>query len=128
MKVIPIASRLGKHRPRLINLAADPGEAFLASLLVALLAFGGPGIASAAEKEPAKKKSGFENLDTNNDGVVTLDEFVAGRKQNLGEEGARKEFAHIDANGDGKITLAEMRAAHVEKNKKKQAQQAPAEK
>ncbi len=45
---------------------------------------------------------GFAAMDTNHDGVITLDEWIgAGRHE--------KRFAMIDANHDGKITRDELR-------------------
>jgi hypothetical protein len=47
---------------------------------------------------------GFEAMDTNHDGVITLDEWkAAGRRENR--------FAMIDADHDGRITREELRAA-----------------
>ena len=47
---------------------------------------------------------GFEAMDANHDGVITMDEWkAAGRREDR--------FAMIDADHDGKITREEMRAA-----------------
>ena len=47
---------------------------------------------------------GFDAMDTNHDGVITLDEWkVAGRRE--------ERFALIDTDHDGRITREEMRAA-----------------
>lgn len=60
---------------------------------------------ATAEQAPADKgKAMFDKVDTNHDGVITLDEWTAiGRRQ--------RGFDMIDADHDGKVTPDELRAA-----------------
>jgi hypothetical protein len=79
--------------------------------------------------EDAPKKEGhkhdpaaaFKKLDTDGDGVVTLEEFKAGYK---GKDPSKAEgqFKKMNKSGDGKLTLEEFTAAH----KPKEAAPAPA--
>ena len=49
---------------------------------------------------------GFEDLDTDGNGVVTSEEFAAASQARVA-----KKFARLDANSDGVITKDEMEAA-----------------
>jgi hypothetical protein len=88
-----------------------------------------PVLAQDAQKnmQPNNSQHGktmFEEMDTNNDGVISKDEFMAS---------AGKRFDKIDANHDGKISHDEVEAFHKaqleklnkmrEELKKQQAQQ-----
>ncbi len=55
----------------------------------------------ASHKGPHRGKSLFERGDTNNDGVVTKEEFLAQSEES---------FKALDTDGDGKITKAEVEA------------------
>lgn len=82
-------------------------------LTVLALALTGTALASAANAMPGGKRGGpdmeppsFEELDTNGDGVVTLEELEA--------LGAAR-FAEMDTDGDGSISADEMLAAMQER-------------
>lgn len=63
------------------------------------------------------KKGGFAKMDTNNDGKVSKEEFLAARKK--GKPGrAEKVFAKLDTNNDGFLTKEELAAGRKNKKKK----------
>ncbi len=69
-------------------------------MLAAVLAFG---ISGASFAQPAAT-SVMQSWDTNGDGVITKDEWLAA-------EHPLREFTFSDTNHDGKVTLAELRVA-----------------
>ena len=99
--------------------------------LVTAVAFGMSALAAdtTTDKPAGKKKcqkhgradigAMFKKLDTNSDGAVTKDEFVAAREAAAGKRNRpapakdvlEKRFAKIDADTDGNLTLDEMKAA-----------------
>lgn len=58
------------------------------------------GSASGADSEKGGKASRFDKMDTNGDGKISRDEFVAM---------AAKRFDKMDANGDGSLSQDEMK-------------------
>ena len=62
--------------------------------------------AANAQTSPAhdKAKAAFDKVDTNHDGVLSLDEWKAAGRRERG-------FKMIDANGDGQLTPDELKAA-----------------
>lgn len=54
-----------------------------------------------------KRENNFKEADTNNDGSLSRDEFVAHAQKRSAEL-----FAKMDANNDGKLTREEMDAFH----------------
>lgn len=78
------------------------GAAALMFQAVPALAEGGPG-------DGHHKGKMFEKQDTNGDGVITEDEFLAK---------AKERFAMMDADSDGKITMEEGKAAHEKMREK----------
>ena len=51
----------------------------------------------------ARKAEHFAKMDTDKDGVVSRDQFLAN---------GQADFAAMDTNGDGKVSMAEFRAGH----------------
>ena len=68
------------------------------------------GVAGTAAAQSGKRPS----LDTNKDGVVSLDEFTARWVAR-----AEKRFVKIDSNKDGVLDKAEMKAHRAKQDKKK---------
>jgi hypothetical protein len=65
--------------------------------------------APAAPNAPAKKATpdraaAFTRMDTNRDGLLTADEYVAGQK---GAANIESRFKNFDQNGDGKLSREE---------------------
>lgn len=58
-------------------------------------------------KAEAKHAERFAKTDTNNDGVISRDEFLASHAKR-----AEEMFTKIDADNDGKVTKDEMKAGH----------------
>ena len=58
----------------------------------------------------------FEKKDTNHDGFLSKEEFMAHKKK---PAKAEKHFAKMDTNGDGKLSLAEFTAKKGHKGHKK---------
>jgi|RhiMetdeSRZDD1v2_1073273.scaffolds.fasta_scaffold447602_2 Ca2+-binding EF-hand superfamily protein len=83
--------------------------------------FGAVSLALAAGSAFAAdtKKSRFDRLDANNDGVIT-------RAEAVGSPTVLKDFDRADKNNDGKITRAEYRAAFPVKAKATDAKSKPA--
>jgi len=52
----------------------------------------------------------FKKLDTNNDGVLSLEEFKAGPLGKKDPAKAEEIFKKLDTNNDGKLTLEEFKA------------------
>jgi hypothetical protein len=81
--------------------------------------------AVAADKpDKGDPEAAFKKLDTNGDGTVTKEEFMASKKAQKDADKAGKHFEKLDANKDGKVTKEEFLA--VEKGKKGDAPAAPA--
>lgn len=75
---------------------------FFAVLFVSLSVLAVPAMAGhhkSGEGKPAR----FAKIDTDGDGVISRDEFMAR---------AAKRFAKMDANGDGRLSKNEMRRAY----------------
>jgi hypothetical protein len=85
--------------------ALIPALALLALPAVALAQppGGGAGGPPRGPQTPEQIEAQFKQMDTNHDGVVTKDEWLAAGR---GERG----FTRFDQKGDGKITLDEMKA------------------
>lgn len=66
---------------------------------------------AAPHKGKGMHKGGFADRDTNGDGVLTMDEWLAG---------AKKIFAEQDTNGDGKITKEERMAQREMRKERRQ--------
>lgn len=71
-------------------------------------------------KKPGEGKPGegkrnpeeiFKKLDTNNDGSISKEEFLAGPRAKQDPAKAEERFKALDKNSDGKISLEEFKAA-----------------
>lgn len=83
-------------------------SALVASLLASAAA---PALAAGEEngQNQRHRKGKFERMDSDGDGVVTKDEFMAH---------SEKRFSKMDADGDGKITKEESDAARARMKEK----------
>lgn len=64
--------------------------------------------AASAQTSPSSDKvpAAFAKMDTNHDGVLSLEEWKAAGRRERG-------FKMIDANSDGKVTIDELQAARA---------------
>jgi Ca2+-binding EF-hand superfamily protein len=60
----------------------------------------------------------FKKLDTNNDGSVSKEEFLAGPRGKAEPAKAEEHFKKMDKDSDGKLTLEEFKAGAMEHKKK----------
>lgn len=72
----------------------------------------------------AAREAHFKAADTNGDGVISHDEFIA-EAQKRAAERAEIRFKRIDANGDGKVTKAEYDAAAAKRYERMKARRQP---
>jgi hypothetical protein len=72
------------------------------------------GDAAKPKRDPAEV---FKKLDTNGDGKISLEEFLAGPAGKKDPEKAKEIFKKKDKDGDGFLTLEEFSAAGGKKNK-----------
>jgi Ca2+-binding EF-hand superfamily protein len=70
-----------------------------------------------ADKPKVSKEEQFKKMDSNNDGSVSEDEFVAVRGKKDPAK-AKEMFKKLDKNGDGKLSLEEFSAAGGKKKDK----------
>lgn len=66
----------------------------------------------------------FKKLDTNGDGFLSKEEFLASPRAKKDPAAAEKRYAELDKKGDGKVTLEEFKAGM--QHGKKPAGDAPA--
>jgi len=70
-----------------------------------------------AEDAPKGKRGNFDpeavfkKLDTNGDGFLSKDEYLAGPAGKRNKEEAEKRYAKMDTKGDGKVTLEEFKSS-----------------
>lgn len=96
---------------------------FLTRCLMAALAFAvvAPAASMAQETKPKMDpEKVFKRRDTNGDGSISEDEFLAPAKEDKQKEQLKKRFGKIDTNGDGKVSLDEFKAGMVLPKKKQQ--------
>ena len=87
--------------------------------LIAFLAVLAIGLTFAMAQDAPKKhdpSKAFKKMDTNGDGVVTLEEFKAAYK-GPDPTKAEAQFKKMNKSGDGKLTLEEYTAAREKHNK-----------
>jgi len=63
----------------------------------------------------------FKQMDRNDDGKITFDEYKGKRKNPEEIENAEQRFKRIDKNGDKKLTLEEFKAAQKKRKPRKAA-------
>ena len=88
--------------------------------LFALLLAGGMTLNAAdASKPKPDPEAAFKKLDTNGDGKLSKEEFLAspGAKKDAAKAGER--FSKLDKNGDGSLSLDEFKAGMGGKKKAK---------
>lgn len=88
-------------------------------LVVCLFAFTQINAQDTKREKPTPAER-FAKIDTNQDGVLSLEEFSAkkGKKETTAEEQAER-FAKIDTDANGTISLEEFSAKKGKKKKKK---------
>ena len=96
---------------------------FLTRCLVAAVACAvlAPAASMAQETKPKMDpEKVFKRRDTNGDGSISEDEFLAAAKEDKQKEQMKKRFGKIDTNSDGKLSLDEFKAGMVPPKKKQQ--------
>jgi Ca2+-binding EF-hand superfamily protein len=94
---------------------------FLTRCLMAAIAFAvlSPAAVMAQETKPKiDPEKVFKRRDTDGDGSISEDEFLAAAKEDKQKDTMKKRFGKIDANGDGKLSLDEFKAGMVPPKKK----------
>jgi Ca2+-binding EF-hand superfamily protein len=94
---------------------------FLTRCLMAAIAFAvlSPAAVMAQETKPKMDpEKVFKRRDTDGDGSISEDEFLAAAKEDKQKDTMKKRFGKIDANGDGKLSLDEFKAGMVPPKKK----------
>jgi Ca2+-binding EF-hand superfamily protein len=71
-----------------------------------------------AEKSKPDPAKAFAKVDTNADGAVTKEEFMASPKAQKDTEKAAKKFTKMDADANGSVSLDEFKAAKKAKEAK----------
>lgn len=78
-----------------------------------------PGAVMAQNDKPKMDpEKVFKRRDTNGDGSISEDEFLAAAKEDKQKEMLKKRFGKIDTNSDGKLSLDEFKAGMVPPKKK----------
>ncbi len=71
--------------------------------------------AKGTEKPKANPAAAFKKMDSNSDGVVTLEEFKASPRGQKSPDKAEKAFSKLDKDSDTKLTLEEFKASAPKK-------------
>ena len=99
------------------------------TILAALLVSASPAFAGNKSKKADRKhdpEAIFKKLDSNSDGNVTKEEFLASKRGKKDPAKATKRFEKVDANKDGKISKEESVAMARHKKKTESPVPAPA--
>jgi Ca2+-binding EF-hand superfamily protein len=92
----------------------------IAFALCALLLAGGLTLKAAdADKPKMDPEALFKKLDTNGDGSISKEEYMASPQAKKDATKAGERFAKLDKDGDGKLTLEEFKAGMMGKKKAK---------
>lgn len=94
---------------------------FLTRCLMAALAFAvlSPAAVMAQETKPKMDpEKVFKRRDTDGDGSISEDEFLAAAKEDKQKDAMKKRFGKIDTNGDGKLSLDEFKTGMALPKKK----------
>ena len=85
----------------------------------ALILFSALNVAAQKEgKDPEKK---FNQIDTNNDSLISLDEYKnKTSKKEISEDKLTSRFAKLDVDSDGSLTLEEFKVRKKKKKKSKE--------
>jgi Ca2+-binding EF-hand superfamily protein len=76
------------------------------------------GVAMKDGEKKKKVRERFEEFDTDHDGKITLDEFVAGRKDDKSIDAA-KVFAAVDTDANGSLSPEEFKAEAKARNEQR---------
>jgi hypothetical protein len=116
------------RHPRLRHLSGalpHPNMKLTHRILIATLAtaIAVPAISLAAKADRKKKNDtaapSFATLDKDGDGVVTEAEFLAAKKESLGDEAAKAQFGKLDKDTNGKLSQEEFAAGEEAPKKKR---------
>ena len=104
-------------------------------LTLCALAISGAMTLRAADGDTPKKPAGdgkkpnpeeiFKKLDTNGDGFLSKEEYLASPRAKKDPAAAEKKYAELDKKGDGKVTLEEFKAGMHGKKPAGDAPKAP---
>jgi Ca2+-binding EF-hand superfamily protein len=104
--------------------AIHPDKPMKITLMLSALLLSASFATAADKSDKANPEAIFKKLDSNSDGAVSKEEYLASKKAQKDPDKAGKHFDKLDANKDGKLTKEEMAAG--EKDKKGAAPAAPA--
>jgi len=75
-----------------------------------------------------KKKGPFVAADTDHDGKVSVEEYVAAQKGKVDEKAARAKFVELDKNKDGSLSREEFTAGSGKKSEDANGEKKPGKK
>lgn len=95
-----------------------PSKQNMKTTLILAALFLGASIVSAKDKpDKSDPAAMFKSLDSNKDGAVSKEEFLASKKAQKDTAKAEKHFSKLDANNDGKLTQEEFGAGEKKAEK-----------